>query len=343
MRICVYGAGAVGGHIAGRLARAGAEVAVVARGAHLSAMQSRGLRIEAPDTSFEVSLAATEQPERLGPQDVVIVTVKAPALPEVGARLASLLTATTPVIFITNGVPWWLFAGVDGPLSKVRLATTDPGAALWRLLDEGRVVGGVVYSACTVAEPGFVRVAHDRNRLILGPPDGLLPEQADRIAALLSHAGFKAETSSRIRDHVWEKMASHLAISPLSLLAEATIKDTFRTEPLRAMAVAIWDEVAQLAQRLGSAIPPAETILARLDDDHKPSILQDFELGRALEIDAIYNASREIAQRLGLEMPIASALIDLANVKVGRRQAWRVSPAKNMPERVGALPTRARY
>lgn len=252
-------------------------------------------------------------------QDAVIVTVKAPALPEVGPKLVPLLTSTTPVLFVTNGLPWWLFTGVDGPLSGLRLAACEPGEAIWQLLDRNPVLGGVVYSACTVAAPGVVRVAHDRNRLFLGVPGGPMPAAAGDLAALLSDAGFRTEVTTRIRDRVWEKLASHLAISPMSLLAEATISDTFRTQSCRSAAVEVWGEVALLADALGSSIPPAETILARLNDDHKPSILQDFELNRPLEIDAIYNACQEVARHLDVRMPLTSTLIDLANLKVGRR------------------------
>ncbi len=167
MKIAVYGAGAIGGHLAARLVRGGADVAVIARGAQLAAIRARGIRIIAPDLDEVVPVVASDNPAAFGAVDAVLVTVKAPALASVAAGIGPLLRAGTPVAFVMNGIPWWYFHAHGGALDGRRLACVDPGEAVWNGVGPARAVGGVVYSACTVMEPGVIRVANRRNRLIL--------------------------------------------------------------------------------------------------------------------------------------------------------------------------------
>ncbi len=180
MKICVFGAGAIGGHLAARLAHGGADVSVVARGAHLAAIRANGLRLEAPDANFTVKVAATDDPATLGPQDAVLVTVKAPALGSVAASIAPLLGPDTPVVFVINGIPWWYFDQHGGALDGTPLDSLDPGGAVRAAIGPARAIGGVVYSACTVTAPGVIEVEHLRNRLVLGELDGTLSARASR-------------------------------------------------------------------------------------------------------------------------------------------------------------------
>ena len=172
MKICIYGAGAVGGHLAARLARGGADVSVIARPAISEAIRANGLRVVTPDGDMHVRVTAASEARQLGAQDVVIVTAKAPALPEVAKGLALLLGAHTAVVFAMNGIPWWYFQGREGPMGQRRLPLIDPGDVMWNAVETRRVVGAVVNTACEVLEPGVVRVTNRTNRLVLGEPDG---------------------------------------------------------------------------------------------------------------------------------------------------------------------------
>ena len=189
MRIAIYGAGAIGGHLAARLVRGGAEVSVVARGAQLAAIRERGIRVVAPDWDGVVPVAASDDPAALGRQDAVLVTVKAPALASVAAGIAPLLGPDTPVVFVMNGVPWWYFHAHGGKLDGGHLAQVDPGGAMWDAAGPDRAVGGVVYSACTVVEPGVIAVANKRSKLVIGEPDGRMTGRMAAIAAPLQAAG----------------------------------------------------------------------------------------------------------------------------------------------------------
>nr|MCU0984617.1 2-dehydropantoate 2-reductase [Acetobacteraceae bacterium] len=185
MRIAVFGAGAIGGHVAFRLARGGADVSVVARGAQGQAIAAKGIRVITPELDEARRVACSADPAALGKQDAVIVTTKATALAEVARAIPPLLGPDTPVAYVMNGIPWWYFHEEGGPHAGTRLDALDPGGALWDGVGIGRAIGGVVYSACTVIEPGVVRVAQAKSRVILGEPDGTLSPRAKAIAAAL--------------------------------------------------------------------------------------------------------------------------------------------------------------
>lgn len=317
MRLCVFGAGAIGGHVAGRLARGGAEVCTVARGAHLAAIRANGLRVLAPDGEMHVRLPASDDPADLGPQDAVIVAVKAPALPEVAARIGPLLRPDTPVVFAVNGIPWWYSHGHGGPDEGRRLPRLDPGGAVWDTVGPGRAVGGVVYSACTVTRPGVVRVEGARNRIVLGEPSGAITPRVEAVADALRAGGWTAEVSGRIRDRVWAKLLLNLGTGPMGVLTESGPRAVFEEAACRDAARRVVAEGAAIARAWGcEASPDAEgQIGGGRRSEHVPSIVQDLRLGRPMEIAALFEAPLELAQMRGVDAPTLALLVALARVR----------------------------
>ena len=204
--ICVYGAGAIGAHLAARLAAAGAEVSVIARGAHLAAMRARGITLRTAEGDQNFPVQATENAAEIGPVDAVLVTVKAPALPAVAAGIAPLLGPDTPVAFIMNGIPWWYFDGIGGALKGKRLSVLDPDDALRRAVGVERALGGVIYAASAVVAPGIVTSEHADLKLFLGEPGGVVSPRAQALAALLSAGGMPTDAVGNIRHRIWGKL-----------------------------------------------------------------------------------------------------------------------------------------
>jgi 2-dehydropantoate 2-reductase len=212
MRICIFGAGAVGGYLAGFLAKGGADVSVVARGAHLAAIRAHGLTVEMPDGAINMKLAASDDPADLGPQDAVIVTVKAPALPAVAATIGPLLGRATPVAFTMNGIPWWYFHAHGGPFDGRRLPRLDPGDALWRAVEPERAIGGVFWPACSTPAPGTVRLLSGAGRgTVFGEPNGAISPRIESLAAAFRAADLPVTIAGNIRALIWQKLAFNLA------------------------------------------------------------------------------------------------------------------------------------
>lgn len=317
MRVCVYGAGAIGGHLAVRLARGGAEVSVVARGSHLAAIQRDGLTVHAVDGEHHVKLPASDHPAQLGPQDAVVVTVKAPALPQVAASIAPLLRADTGVAFVMNGIPWWYFHALAGPLEGRRLPRIDPDGLLWRSVGPERAIGGVVYAASAVTAPGVIEVEQLRSRVVFGEPDGRLSDRAEALAALLRAGGIVGEVSPAIRTEIWNKLISNLAGGTLAVLGGAAPRDVYAEPVCAAAGEHVMEEAAAIAEALGSKPNRnfAQRIASTRAMDHKPSILQDLELGRNMEIDGMFDAPLELARLAGVTVPTLELLVGLAKVR----------------------------
>jgi 2-dehydropantoate 2-reductase len=320
MRICVFGAGAIGGHVAARLARGGAEVSLVARGAHLAAIQANGLTVHAHDGTHQSRPRASADPRDLGPQDAVIVTVKAPALPSVAATIAPLLRADTPVAFVMNGIPWWYFDRHGGKLDGTRLPEVDPGDALRAAVGVERTIGGVVYSATEVVAPGVVRSEHGNIRVILGEVDGTVSDRARAISAVLEAGGMPSPVSPDIRTEVWLKLLGNLGNGPLCVLSRRGVRDTYADPVLREAARRSAEEGRAIAAALGRPLSDAAVErVANASMAHKPSILQDLELGRPMEIDGIFGLPLKLARLTGVETPQLDLLVGL--VKQAARAA----------------------
>ena len=299
MKICVFGAGAIGGYMGVKLAQAGADVSLVARGPHLAAMQDKGLTlIEEGQEPQTVAVNASDNPADLGPQDYVIVTLKAHSVPPVVDKMQPLIGPDTTIVSGVNGVPWWYFHKLGGPLEGTRLASVDPGNVQWDGFGPDRVLGCVVYPAAEVSEPGTIKHI-EGNRFSLGEPDGSKSDRAVALSKALMSAGLKAPVRPKLRDEIWVKLWGNLSFNPLSALTHATL-DVICTEPgTRSVARAMMLEAQAVAEKLGVKFPI--DVERRIDGGaavgaHRTSMLQDLEAGRPMEIEALVGSVAELAK-----------------------------------------------
>lgn len=316
MRICIYGAGAIGGYLGAKLARSGADVALVARGPHLAAMRERGLTLIEEGQASTHRVRAAEDPAELGPQDYVIITLKAHSVPAVVERMQPLLARDTAVVTAVNGLPWWYFHGIEGPLAGTRLESVDPGGLQWERIGPERAIGCVVYPAAEIAEPGVVRHI-EGNRFSLGEPDGSRSERVTRLAAALTAAGLRAPVRPRIRDEIWVKLWGNLSFNPISALTRATL-DVLCTDPgTRAVARAMMLEAQAIAESLGVRFPI--DVDRRIDGGaavgaHRTSMLQDLEAGRPMEIEALVGSVQELGRLTGHPTPTIDVVLALVRL-----------------------------
>ncbi len=320
MKICIYGAGAIGGYLGARLASAGAEVSLVARGAHRQAIHERGLRVITDDGEITCSIPCVEAPEELGPQDFVIVTLKAHSVPAIVERLPCLFHDTTAVVSAVNGVPWWYFHRLAGPHEGRRVDTVDPGGKQWDLIGPERVIGCVVYPSCEVLEPGLIEHI-EGDRFTLGEPSGEKTERVEVISKALRNAGLKAPVKNRIRDEIWIKLWGNLSFNPISALTGATLDVICRTPGTRAVARAMMLEAQAVAERLGVRFPidvDQRIAGAEAVGSHKTSMLQDLERGRPLEIDALVTAVVELGRMVDLPTPTIETVLALVELRAHR-------------------------
>lgn len=316
MKVAIYGVGAIGGLIGARLAASGCEVSAVARGASLFALQQHGLRLQQQDRISSIAVRAEPEPAALGVQDIVIVAVKAPALPEVAARIAPLIGPDTIVITAMNGVPWWFFAGGSVPYSGTQLRALDPDGALARAIPVKHVIGCVVHLSSSCPEPGLIRLGFG-NRLIVGEPAGGPSERLSTLVALLNRAGFEAEASADIRTDIWYKLWGNMTMNPISAITGATA-DKILDDPLvREFSLAAMQEAAAIGARIGCPITQsgADRIdVTRKLGAFKTSMLQDAEAGKTLEIDALVTVVHELGQLVGVPTPAIDSLLGLARL-----------------------------
>jgi 2-dehydropantoate 2-reductase len=313
-RICVFGAGAIGSHLATRAALGGAEVSIVARGAHLDAVRAKGITLHAHDGTRTLRVQAAATAAEIGPVDAVLVTTKVPALPTAARAIAPLLGPDTPVAFVTNGIPWWYFLRHGGAMEGRRLKLLDPGGEIERAIGIHRTLGGVVYSASAVTEPGTVKSEHADIRLFLGEPDGSISDRARLIAGPIEAGGMPCPVVADIRHRVWGKLMGNLTSGPLCILSRSDMMTTLSDPAVYAAAIRIAEEGAALALAHGHDL--ATSAEARMKRSamiaHKPSILQDLELGRAMEIDALFTVPLELAAQAGVAMPVFELAARLA-------------------------------
>lgn len=314
MKICILGAGAVGGNAAARLIAAGdAEVSIVARGAHLAAIREKGLTLHTEgQTLGGKPHAATDDPATLPPQDLVVVTLKAHSLPAIAAPLKALLAPGAAAVFFTNGVPWWWNHGLseDGSLPLL-----DPEGRLWRDLGPESVLGGVVYSANAVTEPGVI--AHSAgNRWIIGEPTGDVSTRADAAAAIFQKAGLNGEVTGDIRKAMWEKLVLNIAANPLCALSRLPLGRWHEVPGLGDLGVTLIRELLEVAKALGwdltATVDPAASLPARPGrPGGKPSMLQDAEAGRPMEVEAIVGQLQAFGREQGIATPAIDVVLPL--------------------------------
>ena len=318
MKICVFGAGAIGGWLAGALAELGADVSVVARGAHLAAIQRDGLTVETPAKTVTTRPRASDDPATLGPQDAVVVTVKAPSLPSVASGIGALLGPRTNVAFLTNGIPWWYFQGHGGPLDDRRLPLLDPGDGLRGAIGPERVIGGIAWPASSVPTPGVIKMISAGNRgIVLGAPSGVTTQGVAALAQAFEAAGVAAQVTERIRDLIWEKLAFNLSAGPMCVLTESPVKATHEEAACIAASRLVLAEAAALIAAMGCTAPlDVERIVAsNMTLGHRPSILQDLMAGRQMEVDALYSVPLELARTAGVATPTLDLLVGLIKVR----------------------------
>ncbi|HYB32006.1 MAG TPA: 2-dehydropantoate 2-reductase [Steroidobacteraceae bacterium] len=317
MKVCVVGAGAIGGFLGTHLALEGnAQVSALARGATLVALRDHGWRLEEGGALAQAPVArAADDPRELGPQDLVVIAVKSPALPALAPTLAPLLAADTVVLPAMNGVPWWFGAGIAA-LGPQPLESVDPGGHISAAIASVRVVGCVVHASATTSAPGIALHRMGRG-LIIGEPGGGESARVQRIGALLSRAGFRVTTSARIRYDIWYKLWGNMTMNPVSALTGATTDRVQDDELVREFCSAAMREAAAVGARIGCDVRESA------DDRHavtrklgafKTSMLQDVEALRPLELDALVGAVREIGQRVGVATPNIDALFGLTRL-----------------------------
>lgn len=312
MRIAVFGAGAIGGLLAARLA-AGADVSVVARGPHLAAMREAGLTLRSGGEIIVARPRCCTDAGEVGAVDYVIVTLKAHSLPGAAPQIARMMTPETTLVTAVNGVPYWYFYGLPGPFENRRIESVDPGGRLWDLLPPSQVLGCVVYPAAEVVSPGVIEHGYG-DRFSLGEPDGSRSARAEALSRMLVAAGLKAPVRPRIRDEIWVKLWGNLCFNPISALTGSTLDQITGRPDLRGLCRSMMTEAQEVAEALG--VKFAITLERRLDGaaevgEHKTSMLQDLERGRPMEIDALLGAVVELGAMTGHAMPICTAILTL--------------------------------
>lgn len=316
-KICIYGAGAIGGYLGAKLAATEAEVSLVARGPHLAAIRENGLTlIEAGETST-IQLTATDNPADLGPQDFVIVTLKAHSISAVVDQMQPLLGPDTAVVFAVNGVPWWYFHGLEGALADRRLETVDPGGRIWDAIGPERALGCVVYPASEIMAPGVVE-HRSGHRFSLGEPDGSRSERAQTLSALMSAAGLKAPVRPRLRDEIWIKLWGNASLNPISALTGATLAQMTSDPATRQVLNDIMVELQAIGETLGARF--GVSVEKRIEGaaavgEHRTSMLQDLEFGRPMEIDALVAAVQELGVLANCPTPTLDTVLALVKQK----------------------------
>jgi 2-dehydropantoate 2-reductase len=312
MRICIFGAGAVGSHIAVRLAQAGHDVACVMRGPHLRAVKAGGLALRVGKTEVTAKVRASDDPATLGTQDVVISTLKATAVTSLASGLQPLLRDDTPVIFAQNGIPWWYDIGLPAVHPPPPdLSFLDPGGQLRAVIPKQRIIGGVIFSSNEVVAPGVVEnLSPDRNRLLIGECDDRASERIEKLRAVFNAASIESAAVAQIRETIWSKLLTNMSMSVLCLLTGQTARAVRDDPDLAEIVPRLLDE----ANAIGQSCIPAVKRVTRTGPapEHKPSILQDYELGRAMEIDVLVRAPAAFARAARLSTPMLDMLAGLA-------------------------------
>ncbi|MDZ5457327.1 2-dehydropantoate 2-reductase [Azohydromonas lata] len=315
MKVCIVGAGAIGGFIGTRLAAAGqAQVSAIARGATLAALREHGWRMDTAQGRVTAPVRASDRAADLGEQDLVVIAVKGPALTAVAQDIAPLLGPGTRVLPAMNGVPWWFCQGLPG--FEAPLQSVDPGGAIARAIAAESVIGCVVHAATSTSAPGLVQHKMG-DGLIIGEPRGGTSERVQAVAQLLTHAGFNVTHSADVRNDIWYKLWGNLTMNPVSAITGATIDRVLADPLVRNFCHAAMQEAAVIGERIGCAISQSaeerSVVTAKLGA-FKTSMLQDVEAGRAIELDAIVGAVHEIGGRLGMPMPNINALLGLTRL-----------------------------
>jgi 2-dehydropantoate 2-reductase len=317
MKVCIYGAGAIGGWMGVKLAQAGCELSVVARGATLQALQRDGLRLQQQTgETASAKVRASASPADLGVQDLVIVAVKAPAMAEVAKAITPLLGPNTIVLTAMNGVPWWFFEGFGGRHAGTRLKSVDADGSIARAVPAKHIIGCVVHASYSLDGPGQVR-QHFGNKLIIGEPSGEKTVRVRELAALLEKAGFEAVLSDQIQKDAWYKLWGNMTMNPISAITGATTDRVLDDELVRGFIHKVMLEAKEIGARIGIPIdqsPEDRHVVTRKLGAFKTSMLQDVEAGKAVELDALVTVVKELGELTEVPTPFTDALLGLARL-----------------------------
>jgi 2-dehydropantoate 2-reductase len=329
-KICIYGAGAIGGWIGARLAqRPGVTLSVVARGETLLQLQAHGLQLHSGDQTQFAKVQASAQPATLGIQDIVIIAVKAPSMPDVAKQIQALIGPNTVVMTAMNGVPWWFLQGFGGAYANTPLKSVDPHGQIAAAIPAQHLIGCVVHASCSLRAPGQVQ-HHFGNGLIIGEPAGGSSARVQALHQLLRDAGFEATLSERIQKDVWYKLWGNMTINPISALTGATSDKILNDPNLLGFVSAVMLEAKAIGAAMGIAIdqqPEDRHVVTRKLGAFKTSMLEDVQAKRAVELDALVGAVQELGQITEVPTPFTDALMGLARLQAQELGLYPVSPA----------------
>ena len=313
MKVCIYGAGAIGGLLGAELALSGVDVTLIARGPHLEAIRKSGLTLLTGSEKKVVKANCTDDPASAGPQDFVLLALKTHSVSAVVAKMAPLLGPDTAVVTLQNGIPWWYFYNLPGPWEGHHLESVDPGGRIWDTLGPERVIGSVVYPSGEIIEPGVIRHVGG-HRLIVGEPDGSKPDRIVALSKILRGAGFKTPVSSKIRDDIWLKLLGNVSFNPVSVLTHATLEQIACDEAVREVIRQMMTEAKEVARALDVKIRVGiDTRIGWAENvgPHKTSMLQDLERGRPMELDALVAAVQEMGRLVKVPTPTLDVVLAL--------------------------------
>jgi 2-dehydropantoate 2-reductase len=322
VRYVIAGAGAIGAYVGALMARAGSDVVLFARGPHYRAMRENGVRVVSATDEFVVRPEIVDDLEKAGKADVVLLGVKAHSLPDLAPRLRSLIGPNTIFVSTQNGLPWWYFQKHGGELEGTRLERIDPGGVISSIIESDRVIGSIVYLATEVAEPGVIRHI-EGDRISLGEPDGSRSDRIRSLAEAMVKAGLRAPITTRIRTEIWVKLLGNLSFNPISALTGATLVAIARDPDVSRLVKNMMLEASAAANRIGIEFPiTIEQRIAGAEKvgEHKTSMLQDLEMGRPLELEALTGCVLELGARLGIEMPHTNSVYACTKLLASTRQ-----------------------
>ena len=317
MKVCIYGAGAVGGWIGYSLARTGCSVSAVARGATLEALNRHGLRLHQAGVTSAQTVRASSSPAELGVQDLVVISVKAPALHDVAKHIAPLIGPNTLVMTAMNGVPWWFLQGFGGHYAEQALTSIDPLGEIANAIAPRHIIGCVVHASCSLDAPGVVR-HHFGNKLIIGEPSGEKTQRVVQLATSLDKAGFEVPVSEQIQKDIWFKLWGNMTVNPISALTGATTDLIMGDDLVRGFVSSVMLEAKEIGARLGIAIdqqPEDRHAVTLKLGAFKTSMLQDVEAGKSIELDALVTAVKELGALTQVPTPCTDALLGLARLQ----------------------------
>ena len=317
MKICIFGAGAIGGYMGVKLAQIGTDVSLVARGPHLEAMKKNGLRLIEGESDLTVPVEASENPEDLGFQDYLIITLKAHSVPSIIEKVRPLVNEKTTIVSGVNGIPWWYFHKIGGEFEGAKLASVDPGNVQWESFGPSKVLGCVVYPAAEVLEPGVIKHI-EGNRFSLGEPDGSKSDRALKLSKVLTEAGLKAPVRPKLRDEIWVKLWGNLSFNPISALTHATLDVLCTDIGTREVARKMMLEAQSIAEKLGVKFPI--DVERRIDGGaavgaHRTSMLQDLDQGRPMEVDALVTSVQELGRITNTPTPVIDIVLSLIKLR----------------------------